>query len=108
MFWLSGSSSPSTAVLGFGFWVLGFGGLSEYCTKYPSAKFVAGERPWGVACDYAFPCATQNEVEEEGAQALVKGGCKGVFEGATTLFFFFPSFLFSLFFVFPLFSFSLF
>lgn len=42
-----------------------------------------------MACDYAFPCATQNEVEEEGAQALVKGGCKGVFEGTQLSFFYF-------------------
>lgn len=56
--------------------------ISEYVTKFPEAKFVADERPWGVACDYAFPCATQNEVDAQGAEALVKGGCKGVFEGA--------------------------
>eukprot|EP00271_Cylindrocystis_brebissonii_P010831 TRINITY_DN2724_c0_g1_i1.p1 TRINITY_DN2724_c0_g1~~TRINITY_DN2724_c0_g1_i1.p1 ORF type:complete len:457 (+),score=117.12 TRINITY_DN2724_c0_g1_i1:229-1599(+) len=58
------------------------GRVSDYVKTYSSAKFVAGERPWGVPCDYAFPCATQNEVNEGDAQKLVKGGCKGVFEGA--------------------------
>jgi len=56
--------------------------ISEYVSKYPSAKFYAGEKPWSVPCDYAFPCATQNEVDGEGAKGLAAGGCKGVFEGA--------------------------
>jgi len=41
------------------------GRISEYVTKYPSAKFFEGQRPWGINCDIALPCATQNELNEE-------------------------------------------
>ena len=44
--------------------------------------FVEGKRPWGVVCDLALPCATQNEMDEDGAKLLVKNGCIGVAEGA--------------------------
>ena len=37
---------------------------------------------WTVKCDIALPCATQNEMDLEGAKALIANGCKGVFEGA--------------------------
>ena len=47
---------------------------------YPTISFHEG-RPWGVACDIAFPCATQNEINREDAEALVKNGCMGVSEG---------------------------
>lgn len=56
--------------------------ISDYVKKFPEAKFFENEKPWSVTCDYAFPCATQNEVDGKGAEDLVKGGCKGVFEGA--------------------------
>ncbi|MEC5127637.1 NADP-specific glutamate dehydrogenase [Verrucomicrobiales bacterium BCK34] len=42
----------------------------------------AGKRPWGVDCDIAMPCATQNELEAEGAKELVKNGVIAVCEGA--------------------------
>ena len=58
------------------------GRISEYVAQYPSAKYVAGERPWSVKCDIALPCATQNEVNKEEAQALVNNGCFCVGEGA--------------------------
>ncbi len=58
------------------------GRISEYAVKYPEAKFFAGERPWGVKCDIALPCATQNELNEAEAQALVANGCYCVAEGA--------------------------
>ena len=58
------------------------GRISEYVEKYPSAKFVAGERPWGVTCDVALPCATQNELNGEEAKLLVANGCMCVAEGA--------------------------
>eukprot|EP00850_Spirogloea_muscicola_P023113 SM000329S12576 [mRNA] locus=s329:34163:38216:- [translate_table: standard] len=58
------------------------GRISEYTKKFSEAKFIEGKKPWEVECDYAFPCATQNEVDQKGAEALAKGGCKGVFEGA--------------------------
>ena len=56
------------------------GRISEYAEKYGVA-FQEG-RPWGVSCDLAFPCATQNEVSGEEAAALIKNGCMGVAEGA--------------------------
>ena len=58
------------------------GRISEYATKYPSAKFVAGKRPWEVKVDIALPCATQNELNGEEAAALIANGVKCVAEGA--------------------------
>jgi glutamate dehydrogenase (NADP+) len=58
------------------------GRISEYVTKYPNAKFVAGKRPWEVKCDVALPCATQNELNEDEAKTLVANGCICVAEGA--------------------------
>ncbi len=58
------------------------GRISEYVDQYPSAKFFAGERPWGTKCDVALPCATQNELNGEEATALVANGCICVAEGA--------------------------
>ena len=57
------------------------GRISEYAEKY-DCKFYANKRPWGINCDLAFPCATQNELEEDDAKALVANGCLGVSEGA--------------------------
>jgi glutamate dehydrogenase (NADP+) len=59
-----------------------YGRISDYVTKYPNAKFVAGKRPWEVKCDIALPCATQNELNGEEAQMLVNNGCICVAEGA--------------------------
>ncbi|MGO4817311.1 NADP-specific glutamate dehydrogenase [Flavobacterium sp. W22_SRS_FP1] len=58
------------------------GRISEYVEKYPNAKYIAGKRPWEVKCDIALPCATQNELNEEEAKALVAHGCICVAEGA--------------------------
>ena len=58
------------------------GRISEYVTKYPKAKFFAGKRPWGVRCDLAFPCATQNELSLADAKQLVSNGVIAVAEGA--------------------------
>ncbi|CAL2080103.1 NADP-specific glutamate dehydrogenase [Tenacibaculum sp. 190524A02b] len=58
------------------------GRIHEYVEKYPSAKFFKGERPWGVKCDVALPCATQNELNGEEAKTLVANGCICVAEGA--------------------------
>ncbi len=44
--------------------------------------FVAGRRPWEVACDIAMPCAIQNELNLEDAQHLVNNGCLCICEGA--------------------------
>lgn len=58
------------------------GRISEYLEKYSSAKFFAKERPWGVKCEVALPCATQNELNGEEAKTLVANGCICVAEGA--------------------------
>ncbi len=57
------------------------GRIKEYADKY-GCEFVAGKRPWGVKCDIALPSATQNEVNKEEAEMLVKNGCFCVSEGA--------------------------
>ncbi len=58
------------------------GRISEYVDEYPSATFHKGEKPWGVKCDIALPCATQNELNLEHAKQLMKNGCICVAEGA--------------------------
>ena len=58
------------------------GRISEYVDKYPNAKFFKGKRPWSVKCDVAYPCATQNELNEEDANTLVKNGVICIAEGA--------------------------
>ena len=58
------------------------GRISEYVAKYPNAKYVAGERPWGEKCDVAMPCATQNEVDLVDAEKLLANGCFVISEGA--------------------------
>jgi len=58
------------------------GRISEYVDKYPSAEFHKGETPWKIACDIALPCATQNELDGDAAQTLIKNGCIAVAEGA--------------------------
>ena len=58
------------------------GRIGDYLSKYPNAKYVAGKRPWEVKCDVALPCATQNELNEDDAKALVANGCICVTEGA--------------------------
>jgi len=57
------------------------GRISEYAKQFKCA-FHAGKRPWGVACDVALPCATQNELNEAEAKTLVQNGCICVAEGA--------------------------
>jgi glutamate dehydrogenase (NADP+) len=57
------------------------GALSEYAENYGLDYFPDG-KPWQVPCDLAFPCATQNEIGEDDARALVKNGCMAVAEGA--------------------------
>ncbi len=57
--------------------------IKTYLDYVPTAKYVEGcSGIWTVPCDIALPCATQNEVNEESAKALIANGCIGVFEGA--------------------------
>lgn len=52
----------------------------DYVKKYPQAKFFKGEKPWGVKCDYALLCATQNECNEEDVKKLLANGCRMILE----------------------------
>ena len=58
------------------------GRIEEYVEEYKGATFTPGKTPWGVKCDVALPCATQNELLGEDAKLLVKNGCIAVSEGA--------------------------
>lgn len=57
------------------------GRIREYAEKF-GCEYFEGQRPWGVACDVALPCATQNEINLEEAKTLVANGCIAVSEGA--------------------------
>lgn len=57
------------------------GRIKEYAKEF-KADYYAGKTPWGVKCDIALPCATQNELNGDDAQTLVKNGCIAVGEGA--------------------------
>ena len=57
------------------------GRIKEYADEF-GAKYVADGRPWGIACDAAFPSATQNEIDDDDAKELLKNGCTVVAEGA--------------------------
>ena len=58
------------------------GRIQDYVGEYKSATFTDGKTPWGVPCDVALPCATQNELLGEDARMLVANGCMAVSEGA--------------------------
>ena len=57
--------------------------IKEYLTYHPEAEYHEGcSGIWGIPCDIALPCATQNEIDEESAKKLVANGCYAVAEGA--------------------------
>src|SRR5207302_2544914 len=58
------------------------GRIGEYTKKFRGSKYVAGQRPWGIKCDSAFPCATQNEISVEDARQLIENRCYLVSEAA--------------------------
>ena len=58
------------------------GRIKEYKEKYGDAEYHEKGEPWSFKCDIALPCATQNELDKEEAQALVDNGCICVSEGA--------------------------
>ena len=58
------------------------GRISEYVAAYPKATYHEGERPWGVPCQIALPCATQNELDGAAAAILLSNGLIAVSEGA--------------------------
>ncbi len=57
------------------------GRISDYATKF-GCEYHEGKTPWGVKCDIAMPCATQNELNEQDAKTLVANGCYCISEGA--------------------------
>jgi len=57
-------------------------GRIKECAKEFNCKYFENQKPWGIECDIAFPCATQNEINEEDAKTLVKNGCIAIGEGA--------------------------
>jgi len=56
--------------------------LAAYVEQFPGAAFHEGQKPWDVPCDVALPCATQNELDLDGAKRLISNGCIAVSEGA--------------------------
>ena len=57
--------------------------IKEYVKEVPSATYTEGCKGiWTIPCDIALPCATQNEIDEESAKALIANGVKAVGEGA--------------------------
>jgi len=58
-----------------------YGRISEYADEF-GVKYYPAQRPWSVPCDLAFPCATENEINEAEAKLLIRNGCKGVAEGS--------------------------
>ncbi|MCQ4347564.1 NADP-specific glutamate dehydrogenase [Pseudomonas stutzeri] len=57
-------------------------GRIEEMAAHFGLQYLEGQRPWGLACDIALPCATQNELDAEDARTLMKNGCFCVAEGA--------------------------
>jgi glutamate dehydrogenase (NADP+) len=57
------------------------GRIKEYADEF-GCEYYEGNRPWGIKCDVALPCATQNELNKSEAEDLVSHGCICVAEGA--------------------------
>ena len=57
------------------------GRIKEYADNF-GCEYFEGKRPWGIDCDVALPCATQNEINQSDAKELVKNGIVAVSEGA--------------------------
>lgn len=58
------------------------GRIKEYLDYHKDAEYFENGLIWSVPCDVALPCATQNEITEEGAKELIKNGCIAVAEGS--------------------------
>ena len=57
------------------------GRIKEYSNKF-GAEYWEGKRPWEAKCDVALPCATQNEINQIDAEALMSNGCYCISEGS--------------------------
>ena len=59
------------------------GRIKEYANRVAGSAYTEGCKGiWTIPCDVALPCATQNEIDEESAKALIANGVKYVGEGA--------------------------
>ena len=58
------------------------GRVKDYLAYRPNARYTEGKGIWNIKCDLAFPCATQNELNEDDAKTLVANGVVAVAEGA--------------------------
>ena len=59
------------------------GRIKEYAERVPGSTYTEGCKGiWTIKCDIALPCATQNELDEESAKALIANGVMAVAEGA--------------------------
>jgi glutamate dehydrogenase (NADP+) len=58
------------------------GRLGELPERLTSVEYIDGKAPWCVPCDVALPCATQNELDDDGASLLLGNGVQAVVEGA--------------------------
>lgn len=58
------------------------GRIKEYAEKFPGVEYKDNHKPWDIPCHCAFPCATENEINEDKAKTLIKNGCYLVAEGA--------------------------
>ncbi|EEC70883.1 hypothetical protein OsI_02416 [Oryza sativa Indica Group] len=54
--------------------------LKEYLKSYPNAKYIDDAKPWSEKCDVAFPCASQNEIDQAEALAIINSGCRVLIE----------------------------
>ncbi|GBG03073.1 glutamate dehydrogenase [Azospira sp. I13] len=57
------------------------GRVEDYARQF-GLTYLPGQRPWGIPCDVALPCATQNELDGNDARALLQNGVRCVAEGA--------------------------
>eukprot|EP00268_Persea_americana_P019671 TRINITY_DN2010_c0_g2_i8.p1 TRINITY_DN2010_c0_g2~~TRINITY_DN2010_c0_g2_i8.p1 ORF type:complete len:611 (-),score=140.34 TRINITY_DN2010_c0_g2_i8:954-2786(-) len=56
--------------------------LRDYLKSYARAKYFEDAKPWNERCDLAFPCASQNEIDQSDAVSLVTSGCRILIEGS--------------------------
>ncbi|KAJ9190300.1 hypothetical protein P3X46_001518 [Hevea brasiliensis] len=56
--------------------------LRDYSKTYARSKYYDEAKPWNERCDVAFPCASQNEIDQSDAINLVNSGCRILVEGS--------------------------
>lgn len=59
----------------------------DYLKSNPRAKYFEGAKPWSEQCDIAFPCASQNEIDQPDAVALINSGCQILIEGVQPIYY---------------------